>query len=54
LLTHDSRWYHLAAWAAYRSGDPKTARRLWLAAVRADPAFAPARLALARSSGFAR
>jgi len=28
-ITRDPRWYHLAAWAALRSGDPAGARRLW-------------------------
>jgi tetratricopeptide (TPR) repeat protein len=50
-LSGDSRWYHLAAWAAYRSGDPAAARRLWHAAVRSDPSFLPARLALAKVGG---
>jgi tetratricopeptide (TPR) repeat protein len=48
-ITHDPRWYHLAAWAAYRSGDPAAARRLWNEALRNDPGFQPARLALAKT-----
>jgi tetratricopeptide (TPR) repeat protein len=54
VLSQDSRWYHLAAWAAYRSGDPRAARGLWRAAVRTDPSFVPARLALTKLGGSIR
>jgi tetratricopeptide (TPR) repeat protein len=53
-LSNDSRWYHLAAWASYRSGDSGAARKLWHAALSSDPSFAPARLALAKVGGSAR
>jgi tetratricopeptide (TPR) repeat protein len=54
ILSGDSRWYHLAAWASYRSGDPERARRLWYAALHRNPSFVPARLALAKIGGSAR
>lgn len=52
-ITQDPRWYHLAAWAAFRSGDPTGARRLWNEALRSNPSFQPSRLALAKTR-FAR
>jgi tetratricopeptide (TPR) repeat protein len=48
-ITRDPRWYHLAAWAAFRSGDSAAARRLWNDALRSNPSFQPSRLALAKT-----
>ncbi len=43
----DARYDHLAARVALRNGRPEDARRLFRRALVADPAFAPARAALA-------
>lgn len=45
----DFRYYHFAAWAAYRSHDVLGARALWRQALALAPGFTPARNALARA-----
>jgi len=45
----DPRFFHFAAWAAYRAHDRAGARRLWTQALAADAGFTPARRALARA-----
>ncbi|MGZ3499201.1 MAG: tetratricopeptide repeat protein [Vulcanimicrobiaceae bacterium] len=45
-LTKDARYYTFAGWAAKRDGKNAAAIRLWVAALRVDPHFWPARRAL--------
>lgn len=47
-LRRDPQLLHFAGWAAFRSGDVSAAGRYWRAALRIDPTFAPASLALHR------
>jgi tetratricopeptide (TPR) repeat protein len=50
---HDAALFHFAAWDAFHAGRQAQAAALWQAALSADPRFAPARFALART-GLAR
>ncbi|HEY8314822.1 MAG TPA: hypothetical protein VIG51_11740 [Candidatus Baltobacteraceae bacterium] len=47
-LLRDPRYFTFAGWAAARSGSRTRARKLWVAALRIDPRFLPARHALER------
>jgi tetratricopeptide (TPR) repeat protein len=46
VIRSDPQLLHLAGWAALRSGDARAARRYWQGALRIDPSFTPAALAL--------
>ncbi len=46
LIRRDPQVLHFAGWAALRSGDARAARRYWQDALRIDPSFTPATLAL--------
>ena len=48
-VSGDVRILHLAAWAAYRAGNPAAARTLWRRALRVAPQFGAARKALGRA-----